>query len=430
MKWNDTRIAETVEEKLSKIDSFVIWDPEELDLIRKTQSVDFVVREDEFEKANFDEIQVEYNVLIEDVNALIQNENTDYLQARSTDSILDNYSQYLDFEDIENWLFYITERYPALTKLEVIGQSVEERNLYGLTISEGDAESNGKESVFIECGIHAREWVSPAACRYFIYQLLAASANDFEPDNSLPYSKSDLVSLTELNWHIILEVNPDGYQYTHNNDRMWRKNRSFNPGEPCRGTDLNRNFPVGHLTRGGGSNSCSFSYANTAPMNQPESQAWDAWIKKIQKHAGPLMAQLSIHSYSQLLMPPYATTRKCEDEDNMDNIPCDQVRPDDPETLEYLMCISDKMKAAIHETHGKEYTTGQSRDVVGYAAGGTTEDYAYDDLQIPLTWVVELRDTGDYGFLLPSNQIIPTAEELTNAFIQMFKEIKSSSCKK
>ena len=103
-------------------------------------------------------------------------------------------------------------------------------------------------------------------------------------------------------------------------------------------------------------------------------------------------------------------------------------RPEDPETLEYLMCISDKMKAAILETHGKEYTTGQSRDVVGYAAGGTTEDYSYDDLQIPLTWVVELRDTGDYGFLLPSNQIIPTAEELTNAFIQMFKEIKTNSC--
>ena len=81
------------------------------------------------------------------------------------------------------------------------------------------------------------------------------------------------------------------------------------------------------------------------------------------------------------------------------------------------MCISDKMKAAIYETHGKEYT-GQSRDLVGYAACGM------------LTWVVVLRDTGDYGFLLPSNQIIPTAEELTNAFIQMFKEIKSNSCKK
>ena len=73
----------------------------------------------------------------------------DYQHARSTESILDNYSQYLDFEDIEEWLHYITERYPTMTKLEVIGKSVEERNLYGLTISEGDAETNGRESVFI-----------------------------------------------------------------------------------------------------------------------------------------------------------------------------------------------------------------------------------------------------------------------------------------
>ena len=73
----------------------------------------------------------------------------DYIHAQSTDSILDNYAQYLDFEDIEEWLHYITERYPTMTKLEVIGKSVEERNLYGLTISEGDAETNGRESVFI-----------------------------------------------------------------------------------------------------------------------------------------------------------------------------------------------------------------------------------------------------------------------------------------
>merc|ERR1712131_117729 len=188
MKWNDTRISESVEEKLSMIDSVVIWDPEELDLIHQTQAVDFVIQKDEFNRANFDEIQVEFDVLIEDVGVLIQKERADHRQARSTDSILDNYSQYLDFEDIEEWLYHITERYSTLTTLEVIGQSVENRNLYGLTIPEGDAQTNGRESVFIECGIHAREWISPAACRYFIYQLLVASANDFEPDNSLPYS--------------------------------------------------------------------------------------------------------------------------------------------------------------------------------------------------------------------------------------------------
>ena len=56
--------------------------------------------------------------------------------------------------------------------------------------------------------------------------------------------------------------------------------------------------------------------------------------------------------------------------------------PKKPETLNYLMCVSDNMAEAIFETHGKNYTTGQSRDVVGYAAGGTTEDYAYDGLKV------------------------------------------------
>ncbi len=52
------------------------------------------------------------------------------------------------------------------------------------------------------------------------------------------------------------------------------------------------------------------------------------------------------------------------------------------------------MGDAILRTHGKTYEVGQSRDVVGYAAGGTTEDYAYhpdNGLDIPYAWVYELR---------------------------------------
>ena len=52
------------------------------------------------------------------------------------------------------------------------------------------------------------------------------------------------------------------------------------------------------------------------------------------------------------------------------------------------------MGDAIFRTHGKTYEVGQSRDVVGYAAGGTTEDYAYhpeNGLDIPYAWVYELR---------------------------------------
>ena len=46
-----------MEEKLSAIDSVVIWDPDELDLIHKTKAVDFVIKRDEFEAAKFDEFQ-------------------------------------------------------------------------------------------------------------------------------------------------------------------------------------------------------------------------------------------------------------------------------------------------------------------------------------------------------------------------------------
>ena len=81
-------------------------------------------------------------------------------------------------------------------------------------------------------------------------------------------------------------------------------------------------------------------------------------------------------------MPPYATGRR------------DGELPHDPPTLDYMMEVTDTMAAAIKETHGMSYTVGQSREVVGYAAGGTTEDYSYEDLKIPLTWVYELRDTG------------------------------------
>ena len=56
---------------------------------------------------------------------------------------------------------------------------------------------------------------------------------------------------------------------------MWRKNRATNPGSNCKGVDLNRQFPVGHLTTGGSSNPCTSTYASTAPINQRESIAWD-----------------------------------------------------------------------------------------------------------------------------------------------------------
>lgn len=46
-----------------------------------------------------------------------------------------------------------------------------------------------------------------------------------------------------IRFFIVPLVNPDGYQYTHETDRLFRKNmRGFAEGVECWGVDCNRNY--------------------------------------------------------------------------------------------------------------------------------------------------------------------------------------------
>lgn len=62
-------------------------------------------------------------------------------------------------------------------------------------------------------GIHAREWVGPATVLYLI---------DFLTQN-VPSGDEDLTD--NLDWYFLPVVNPDGYEYTWTNDRLWRRTR-------------------------------------------------------------------------------------------------------------------------------------------------------------------------------------------------------------
>lgn len=54
------------------------------------------------------------------------------------------------------------------------------------------------------------------------------------------------------------------------------------------------------------------------------------------------------------------------------------------------------------------------------SASGITVDWAYDS-GIKYAFSFELRDTGQYGFLLPASQIVPTAEETWMALRTIMK---------
>lgn len=84
--------------------------------------------------------------------------------------------------------------------------------------------------IFIEAGIHAREWIAPATATYLLDQLLRS--ND-----------PVIMDMAQnIDWYIVPITNPDGYEYTHTMNRNWRKSRSP-VSLVCYGVDQNRKQP-------------------------------------------------------------------------------------------------------------------------------------------------------------------------------------------
>jgi hypothetical protein len=57
-------------------------------------------------------------------------------------------------------------------------------------------------------------------------------------------------------------------------------------------------------------------------------------------------------------------------------------------------------------------------------------DWAKSKLNVPYTFEWELRDEGQYGFVLPAEQIVPTALETLDSIITILKEVSAALQKK
>lgn len=55
--------------------------------------------------------------------------------------------------------------------------------------------------------------------------------------------------LDTYDWYFLPVVNPDGYEYSWEGDRYWRKNTRL--GALCDGVDLNRNFDQAWMSKYG-----------------------------------------------------------------------------------------------------------------------------------------------------------------------------------
>lgn len=306
----------------------------------------------------------------------------------SRESVIENadgsydYFKYHTMDEISAWMQQVEQESPEVVSLEVYGQTYEKRNISLMKI--GLKSTVNKKAIWMDCGIHAREWISPAFCQYFVKEILRTYKTDTKVNEMLK----------NLDFYITPVLNMDGYIYTWADkaNRLWRKSRSPGPAgcnDPlCYGTDLNRNFYANWGMVGVSKNCCSEVYNGIGALSESEAQAVTDYLTNKQN---VFLCFLTIHSYGQLILVPYGHP----------NISA----PNYPELMEVGLAAATAIKAV----HGMDYTVGTSPDIL-YPNSGSSRDFARL-IGIPFSFTFELRDKGEQGFELPPDQIQPTCEE-------------------
>jgi murein tripeptide amidase MpaA len=88
-----------------------------------------------------------------------------------------------------------------------------------------------------------------------------------------------------------------------------------------------------------------------------------------------------------------------------------------------LQSLASGAVAAIRSVHGTSFQAGPICSTI-YKATGTSVDYSHDVVGSQYTFTAELRDTGNYGFVLPANQILPSGEEAYAAVRYLLQNMK------
>jgi len=304
----------------------------------------------------------------------------------SLDSIFGYFAKY---DTIVSWMNQVQSTYPSIAKVIPMGKSYESRTMSVLKISTG----SGKPAVWIDGGIHAREWLAPSTVMYMAYKLVSGSKG---ATKSL---------LDKYDWYFMPVVNPDGYQYTHKayNTRMWRKNRR--PQSYCIGADLNRNFGFKWGVSGTSTNPCQDTFGGSYAFSEPETQVFRDYLTSIKSQ---VKIFLSLHAYSQMWFVPWAYSSS-------------------PPSDDYENTRVAKAAAySVQRVNGKRYIVGTPAKIL-YAASGGSYDWAKGSLGVPYSYTIELRpdqNTWGNGFIVPPSEIRPTGEEIWAGVMTMATEAR------
>jgi hypothetical protein len=274
-------------------------------------------------------------------------------------------------------LHQIAEENPNITKLVSLGTTIQGRELLALKVTQGAQREDGrKPAVLYSANQHAREWISGEINRR-LFNWFIDRWKERDPEVRRILRRNEL-------WFVPI-ANPDGYEYTFDVERLWRKNLRDNNGngtiELGDGVDLNRNFPnhFKYDEEGSSSIASSETYRGTGPVSEPETSAMKGLLDRVD-----FSFQVNYHSVGEWLL--YAEGWQIA-----------TPTADDPI---YYALSGNLDEPAIDGFH-----PGLSSDVL-YVTNGETTDYAHG-VRGTLAWTPELGDgcpDEDCGFVFPDDE--------------------------
>ncbi|KAJ8721057.1 hypothetical protein PYW08_006522 [Mythimna loreyi] len=212
---------------------------------------------DWFEK-KLEEFGINKDVYIEDVYEFLTKEES---RTKSSEGIPEsgfNITRYHTYDEILTYLRTLQTKYPN-AKVELVEYGVTELNrpIVYLRITSNTNTAVEKPIVVIESGIIPRDWITVPAALNIVEQVL-----------------SEQRFLNGLEWIVVPVLNPDGYEYTWTNLRLWVKSRSTSShlGAICPGVNLNRNLDMDWLRFDSSSSPCSTLYGGVEPFSETETQ--------------------------------------------------------------------------------------------------------------------------------------------------------------
>jgi hypothetical protein len=280
---------------------------------------------------------------------------------------------------IRDEIYRLAQRNPQLLKLEVLGTSHEGREYLALKMTQGarGTPDGTRPAVLYASTYHAREWISTEVNRRLLHWYIDQwRANNRQIRN--------LLKQVEL-WFVLVH-NPDGYEYTFDVERLWRKNLRDNDGDGQitnnDGVDPNRNHDEhwNYDTEGSSSLFASETYRGPAPDSEPETQAMVSLFDRV-----PFRFAISYHSFGQLLLYTQGW----------------QVLTPSADDPIYVALTGTDDDPAV-----EGFNPGVGADL--YTTNGEFTDWAHG-ARGTLAWTPELSDHGG-GFVFPDDEALVQEE--------------------